>query len=296
MIIVLSEAEFRDTSSVNGRELELLTQTARLLGCRVVPLPDDLSEYGGAAGVLDYVPDHFPEIPAVWVGYIPSPERYSAVYDACQSKGIRLVNTPDQYRRAMEFSRFYSAIHDLTPRSTVVSSLAEVVAGADEIGYPVFIKGSIKSSKEEGWDACVAQDSAQALRIAEDLFARQGRSRGHVILREVVQLRKIPTTYDKFPLGREYRVFLYAHEPLAYGFYWEEQVEESVLTTPELTQMLGLAVEASRRLDVPFLSVDVGQLESGEWIIIEVGDAQFSGLSQVQPLQLWNRLVQVLEE
>lgn len=296
MMIVLSEAEFRDTSSVNGRELELLTQTARLLGCRVVPLPDDLNEYGGAAGVLEYIPDFFPAVPAIWVGYIPTPERYSAVYDACQRKGIRLVNTPDQYRRAMEFSQFYPFLHDLTPRSTVVSSGEEVAKAAQEIGYPIFIKGSIKSNKEEGWDACVAQNSEQALRIAEDLFARQGRSRGHVILREVVKLRKIPTTYDKFPLGREYRVFLYAKEPLAYGFYWEEQVEESVLTTAEQAQMLGLAVEASRRLDVPFLSVDVGQLESGEWIIVEVGDAQFSGLSQVQPLQLWNRLVQNIEE
>jgi len=36
--------------------------------------------------------------------------------------------------------------------------------------------------------------------------------------------------------------------------------------------------------------VDVGQLESGEWIVIEVGDGQFAGLSQVSVLELWSKL------
>lgn len=116
-----------------------------------------------------------------------------------------------------------------------------------------------------------------------------------MVLREVVNLRKISTAYDRFPLGREYRVFLYNHEPLAHGFYWEEQNHGSTLEGEEEGEMLAIAIKASRRLNVPFLSVDVGQLETGEWIVIEVGDAQFSGLSQVSALHLWNRLVQVLD-
>ncbi len=296
MIVVLSEAEFRDSSSINGRELERLTQTAQMLGCRVVPLPDDLNEYGQVDQIFDYVPDYAPAIPGVWIGYIPSPERYAQVYEAASRKGIRLVNAPLQYRRAMEFDQFYPIIHDLTPRSRIVSSLDDLADAALDIGYPVFVKGSIKSNKEQGWDACVAQDEAHLHRIAQDLFDRPGRSRGHVIVRELVKLRTIQTTYDPFPLGREYRVFLYDHQPIAHGFYWEEQTDEAILSPLEQRRMLELAVKTSRRLGVPFLSVDVGQLETDEWIIIEVGDAQFSGLSQVPALQLWNQLVQALEK
>jgi hypothetical protein len=296
VIVVLSEAEFRDASSVNGRELERLTETAQMLGCRIVPLPDDLNVYGHVDRIFDYVPEYAPAIAGVWIGYIPSPERYAQVYEAAFRKGIRLVNAPLEYRRAMEFDRFYPLIHDLTPRSRIVSDIPDLPDAARDIGYPVFVKGGIKSNKDQGWDACVAQDEAQLRSIAEDLFNRPGRSRGHVIVRELVKLRKIRTSYDQFPLGREYRVFLYDHQPIAHGFYWEEQSDESALSSLEQTQMLDLAIETSRRLEVPFLSVDVGQLETGEWIIIEVGDAQFSGLSQVPALHLWNHLVQALEK
>jgi hypothetical protein len=41
------------------------------------------------------------------------------------------------------------------------------------------------------------------------------------------------------------------------------------------------------------MSVDVAQLETDEWIVIEVGDGQFSGLSQIQPLNLWKKLSQI---
>jgi hypothetical protein len=51
-----------------------------------------------------------------------------------------------------------------------------------------------------------------------------------------------------------------------------------------------LAVQASRRVGTPFIVVDVGQLETGEWIVIEVGDGQFAGLSQVPVLELWSRM------
>ena len=37
------------------------------------------------------------------------------------------------------------------------------------------------------------------------------------------------------------------------------------------------------------MTVDVGQLDTGEWIVVEVGDAQFAGPSQISPLKLWRK-------
>lgn len=37
-------------------------------------------------------------------------------------------------------------------------------------------------------------------------------------------------------------------------------------------------------------SVDVGQLDTGDWIVIEIGDGQFSGLSQIPVLNLWSKI------
>jgi hypothetical protein len=51
-----------------------------------------------------------------------------------------------------------------------------------------------------------------------------------------------------------------------------------------------LAIEAARRVGTPFIAVDVGQLENGDWIVIEISDGQFAGLSHVTVLELWSKL------
>ena len=43
----------------------------------------------------------------------------------------------------------------------------------------------------------------------------------------------------------------------------------------------------------PYIAVDIGQTENGDWIVIETGDAQFSGVSQTPLLPLWNKLSQI---
>jgi hypothetical protein len=40
----------------------------------------------------------------------------------------------------------------------------------------------------------------------------------------------------------------------------------------------------------PFVAIDIGQKEDGDWIIIESGDAQFAGASQIPLVTLWHKL------
>jgi hypothetical protein len=42
--------------------------------------------------------------------------------------------------------------------------------------------------------------------------------------------------------------------------------------------------------------LDVGQLETGEWIIIECGDAQCAGLSKIPVLELWGKIKDITLE
>jgi len=41
---------------------------------------------------------------------------------------------------------------------------------------------------------------------------------------------------------------------------------------------------------VPYVAIDVRQVEDGAWTIIEAGDAQFAGHSQISLLKLWSVL------
>jgi hypothetical protein len=80
---------------------------------------------------------------------------------------------------------------------------------------------------------------------------------------------------------------------LGYGYYGEGDDPLKPLAPEEQSAILALAREVARRVGVPYLTVDIGQLEDGQWIVIEVGDAQFSGVSQIPPLSLWNEIQRI---
>jgi hypothetical protein len=289
-IVILSEDSFVDRDTINGRELHALTETARLFGCAVYPLPPNFEVCETAENAFAYVPNFDPLVPGVWFGYIPTIERYTAIYRAALIKGIQLVNTPIQYQMAMEFDRFYPLLGELTPKSLTFGDLQSLASIDRDLGYPVFIKGAIKSDKEQGWKACVANNVTEATTIARSLLAREYRSRGKIIVRQLVKLRSIVTDYQDFPLGREYRLFVYRDRILARGFYWDEYADPDTLDASEAKIVEKLALEVARRVGTPYIAIDIGQLESGDWIVIEVGDAQFSGLSRVSILELLSKL------
>ena len=81
---------------------------------------------------------------------------------------------------------------------------------------------------------------------------------------------------------------------LGRGYYWEGDDPLKPLGHGEQSEVEALALEAARRVDVPYTAVDIGQTESGDWIVIETGDAQFCGNCEIPRLQLWTRLLETL--
>ncbi|HEX8666140.1 MAG TPA: ATP-grasp domain-containing protein [Beijerinckiaceae bacterium] len=293
MIVVLSEDSFVDPNTINGRELRATVEAARMFGCRIYPIPPSLEECGTAEDALAYLPAFDPPVPGVIAGYIPTTDHYSAVYEAAAAKGVRLVNTPSQHQTAMEFDKFYPLLAELTPESVVVSSLDDLLPSAEDLQFPVFVKGAVKSNKDQGWAACVAHNLTELEAIAANLFARQRRSRGRIILRRLVKFRSLATDRQGFPIGREYRAFIYRNEIIALAFYWDEYRDSSALTDSDRSAIERLSLEASRRLGAPYVALDIGQLEDGNWIVIEASDGQFAGLSHVGLFELWSKLADI---
>ena len=293
MIVVLSEDFFVDPNTINGRELRSIVEAARMFGCRIYPIPTDFNECGTAENALAYLPDFDAPVVGVWAGYIPSVERYTAIFDAAAAKGVRLINTPSQHQTAMEFDKFYGLLGELTPESVIVSSGDDLSTIEGRLPFPMFVRGAIKSNKDQGWAACVAQDHDELAAIAERLLAREPRSRGKIIARRLVKFRTVATDRQSFPISREYRAFVHRDVMLAYGFYWDEYKDAIPLSPAEEQTIGALAIEATRRLGAPFVAVDVGQLEDGDWIVIEVSDGQFAGLSHIPVFELWNKLAAI---
>ena len=293
-MIVLSESSSRPYPTANARDITVMTETAKLAGCRVVYIPPTFDDCGTADNALAHVAMQTGMTDGVLLGYIPTLERYTAIYRAALAKRIRLLNDPVEFQRAMEFDLFYPLIRDLTPRSVLVQAADQCPVATASLGYPVFVKGLVKSRKQEGWAACVAHDDDELLARVIEVLAQPYRSHGKAVVRQLVRLRHTRTSQDGFPFGREYRVFLYNGQPLAHGYYWEGEDALRALTPEETRAVLALAVTAARRLAVPYLVADIGQLETGEWVVIEVGDAQFAGHNDISTLALWNALLNAI--
>jgi hypothetical protein len=289
MLIVFTEAT-TDKSSLNTRELASITEAARLFGCRVYTIPPNFDKCETAENALAYVPEFDSPQPCIWIGFIPSFERYEAIYLAAQQKNIFLVNNPEQHRRAMEFDQFYPMLHDLTAKSLIIQDLAQLSDVEAKLHFPVFVKGAVKSNKEGGWNAVVANNLEELYSLATTILQSSYRSRDKVIVRELLKLKTVASDSKAFPISHEYRAFVYQGKILAYGFYWDEYNEIISLTSLEKQSFVALITEAARRVEVPFVAVDIAQLESGGWKLIEIGDAQFCGLSQIPVLELWSKL------
>jgi hypothetical protein len=292
-MIVLSEDSPARPRTRSARENHVATEAARTLGLRVYYMPEDFSQCGDAEGALAYVPVQDIEVPGTWIGFIPDPQRYSDIYDAALRRRIRLLNDPEQHLTAQEFDRTYPRLAELTPRSVVITDPDQCDQAVVELGLPVFVKGAVQSRKARGWKACVAETPDELTRLTTAYLSLPGRTRGRVIVRELVKLRHVQSSPEGFPFGREYRVFLYKQDVLGYGYYWEGDDPLEELSPTEEATVLRLAQGAAARIGTPFVAIDIGQLDDDGWIVIESGDAQFAGYSKIPVLSLWSAISRI---
>jgi carbamoylphosphate synthase large subunit len=68
----------------------------------------------------------------------------------------------------MEFDRFYPLLGELTPKSRTVTLPERVASAARKLGFPLFVKGAVKSNKEQGWRACIAENMRELTYVCED--------------------------------------------------------------------------------------------------------------------------------
>ena len=206
-----------------------------------------------------------------------SPARYQRIHDEARAFNITLLNDPAQHLQAEELDRTVAALEGLTARTEIVQEVAEVKDALKRLTLPVFIRGSVSSARELGWKACVAADLSEAQALVRVMMLRGG----PVLLREMLPLRRIDKMHQGFPLSREYRLFVLDADVLAMSPYSVSEDPFGPLTERDEQEIRNLAHEVAKRTKVPWLAVDVGQLESGEWRVIETGDPSCTGLATV---------------
>lgn len=289
--IAFTETYSRRLTNASKVALRKATEMASLAGWRIVGIPPEMNSPYQAREAVARLPDFEGNAVAVWIGFIPRLECYSYLYQAAFEKGIRLIHDTNQYRFAQEFHCYYPLISEFTAPSLIVGSVEEL-EGMD-LQFPLFLRGSVQSRKYLGLDACLAHDPDELHTLATDLLANPVRCRNNVIIREFRPLRHVQM-HQGFPQGREFRAFVLDGKVLALGYYWTQADPLQNLTPSEEITVRALAEKVADLVPSRWIALDIGQSESGEWWVIELGDAQFSGTGMVPPFLLFVQLRQAL--
>jgi ATP-grasp domain, R2K clade family 3 len=215
---------------------------------------------------------------------------YPRLYDSLEREGVSLIHSPEQYRISSELSGWYPLITDLTPRSMVFSSPPSTTELEAQFEYPVFLKGDRQTSRHNAAFSIIRsrdQYETAIAAFAQDAIMNWQR----LVVREFVPLRKVVAPEsDKIPPSFEFRTFWWHGQFVAGGAYWGGFYD---WTAPEKRAALSVARVAAQRINLPFIVLDLAQTATGDWIVIECNDAQESGYAAMQPLTVWQNILEI---
>jgi hypothetical protein len=231
--------------------------------------------------IVRRVPAHPGSRLAAYRGWMVTPPQYRVLYEALIARGIRPINDPDQYRHGHYLPENYPVIEGQTPRSlwfTGDLGIDRVMDALTRFGDgPVIVKDFVKSRKHEWGEACFipsAADREAVGRVVGRFLELQGEDLNEgLVFREFVKFEPIGIhPKSGMPLTEEYRSFWLDGVPIDWAPYWDRGADRG--SRPPIERFSGVAAAVRSR----FFTMDVARRRDGEWMIIEVGDGQVSGL------------------
>lgn len=220
---------------------------------------------------------------AVYRGWMMTVEQYEGFYNALALRAIQLINDPAMYRHTHHLPESYPLIAKQSAKTVWLnaqSTLDEIMEALRIFGTsPVILKDYVKSQKHYWNEACYipsAADEVAVERVVGRFLDLQGSDLvGGLVFREYLAFEPLPTQSQKgLPLTKEFRLFwldgtcLYATE------YWDDADYGGSAVPAEIFNLIAQTIQSR------FFTMDVAVQLDGQWLIVELGDAQVSGLPE----------------
>lgn len=228
--------------------------------------------------------------------HIGAVEKYAEVEASLEKMGLKLLVHEAEHLRCSTIEKWYPVIKDETPYTRIYDELPPVEALLEDFSFPVFIKGNRQTNRHKK-SQCIIKNGDQYQALCTEWKRDSVLSWQKVAVREFVPLQVIDDRSfpDMVPISYEFRFFYFERKCMAYGPYWY-MGNQYTLTDNELQKVLKLTDWVAQRLGVTFSAIDVAKTAYGEWIVIEVNDAQESGFVGVNPFILWNNTIEAMQK
>ncbi|MFK7949573.1 MAG: ATP-grasp domain-containing protein [Saprospiraceae bacterium] len=224
------------------------------------------------------------KVEAIYRGWMLRPEQYELLYNGLRHKNIHLINKVSEYRFCHYLPESYDTIRAFTPKSTFQKLTTEFnINNFEELLKPfenqsIIVKDYVKSQKHYWAEACFipnANDLKQVEKVVKRFIELQDVDLNEgLVFREFVELEAL-TTHSKsgMPLTKEFRLFIKNGEIIQTFKYWDEGDYENVEPNIETFQPIIKNIKSN------FFTMDIAKQKNGDWIIMELGDGQVSGLA-----------------
>jgi len=238
---------------------------------------------------------------AIYRGWMLKPQTYAKLYNALLAKNLRLINSPLEYKTCHYLSDNYRFIEQYTPKTVFLNvdenfSIEKVFEAVSIFGNkPLIVKDFVKSHKHEWFEACFIPDASEKEKVqktVEKFLDLQGEDLNEgLAFREFIEFKSL-TNHSKsgMPLTKEFRLFFLDQKEIFSSVYWEEG-DYAESDFPQ-----NLFAEIAEKIPSNFFTMDVAQKENGEFLIVELGDGQVSGLPEKADVsELYKSLIEDLK-
>ena len=221
----------------------------------------------------------------IYRGWMLTPKQYELLYKDLLTKNYKLINSVSEYQNCHYLPDSLKFIESRTPKTIYEKfvdgkSIERVIEKSKVFGEKsVIIKDYVKSEKHYWETACFVKNASNTenlKQIVEKFLELRGEYLNEgIVVREFVELNDL-TVHSKsgMPLTEEYRLFFCNKKIVGIYDYWEEG--EYNLEKPDTKEF----EEIAENIESNFCSMDIARQKNGEFIIVELGDGQVSGLPE----------------
>lgn len=202
-------------------------------------------------------------------------------------KNSKLINSHQEHCYVANIRNWYYDLGDFTPRTWFY--LDQV----NKEEAPFVLKGAT-NSKKFNWDTHMfAETWEDAQEVYHNLSTDGYVGHQDICIRKYIPLKKVQQGLNGLPISEEYRIFILNGKVIAGDFYWQSHVDdlESEIGGIESVPTGWLNMVIDRIKDkITFFVVDVARTADNNWIVVELNDAQQSGLSCIDPKLFYKNL------
>lgn len=204
----------------------------------------------------------------------------SVYLEEVNRNGLYSLNTPSQSRFLSSLFEWYPYLEDLTPKTYFSHEFNRVLKGQG-----AWVVKGLEKSRKDNWSRMMYADSPRrAVELVSELYQDSGTNWQDVCIREYVPLTTYAEGINGIPVTNEWRVFVLDGKLQYSCYYWTNYLD--IVPEPQekhrfAAQSLALSVaeKLSHRGCLPrWFVVDCAETQTGRWIVVELNDAQQSGV------------------